>query len=299
VGGAATKIRTGSFRGDDGTRLAWYETGDPDGTPLVLCAGLGGGFAVWRPLLARLGRRFRVLTWDYRGLYASAAPRRRDALAMRHQVADLVALLRHARADAPLLMGWSMGVQLALELHREHPKLARGFVGLFGTAGRPFGSAFDAAWPALVAPTVLAGLRAAGTRFRGVGPALARAPGVARAFVGASRAFGLMAPRIDLAAFTEVAEAWTRLDLEVYARHFEALDAHDAWDLLPDIRTPSLLIAGGRDRLTPPHLSERIADGIPGADFALIEEATHFGLIEEPEAIAARILAFAHERLGV
>jgi pimeloyl-ACP methyl ester carboxylesterase len=108
-----------------------------------------------------------------------------------------------------------------------------------------------------------------------------------------------MAPRIDLAAFTEVAEAWTRLDLEVYARHFEALDAHDAWDLLPDIRTPSLLIAGGRDRLTPPHLSERIADGIPGADFALIEEATHFGLIEEPEAIAARILAFTHERLGV
>jgi pimeloyl-ACP methyl ester carboxylesterase len=265
----------------------------------VLCAGLGGGFAVWRPLLARLGRRFRVLTWDYRGLYASGAPRRRGDLSMSHQVADLVALLRHARVEAPLLMGWSMGVQLALELHREHPKLARGFVGLFGTAGRPFASAFDAAWPAAVAPGVLAALRAAGTRFRGVGPALARAPGVARAFVGASRALGLMAPRIDLAAFTEVAEAWTGLDLEIYARHFEALDAHDAWDVLPAIRTPSLLVAGGRDKLTPPHLSERIAREIPGAEYALVSGATHFGLIEEPDAIAARILAFADARLGI
>ena len=123
-----------------------------------------------------LGRRFRVLTWDYRGLYASAAPRRRDALAMSHQVADLVALLRHARVDAPLLMGWSMGVQLALELHREHPKLARGFIGLFGTAGRPFGTAFDAAWPAWMAPSVLAALRAAARASRRR-PALARAPG--------------------------------------------------------------------------------------------------------------------------
>jgi 3-oxoadipate enol-lactonase len=108
-----------------------------------------------------------------------------------------------------------------------------------------------------------------------------------------------MAPRLDLAAFTEVAEAWTRLDLEVYARHFEALDAHDAWDLLADIRTPALLIAGGRDRLTPPHLAERIAQAIPGAEYALLPEATHFGLIEEPAAIAARIAAFARERLGI
>lgn len=265
----------------------------------MLCAGLGGGFAVWRPLLAALGPRFRVLTWDYRGLYQSAAPRQRDALSMQHQVRDLVALLRHARVEAPLLMGWSMGVQLALELHREHPKLARGVIGLFGTAGRPFGTAFDAAWPALVAPGVLAALRGAGTRFRGVGPRLARAPGVARAFVGAARAFGLMAPGLDLAAFTEVAEAWTRLDLDIYARHFDALDAHDAWDLLEEIRTPALLIAGGRDRLTPPHLAERIARAIPGAEYALLPGATHFGLIEEPDAIAARIDAFARERLGI
>jgi pimeloyl-ACP methyl ester carboxylesterase len=254
---------------------------------------------VWRPLLAALAPRFRVLTWDYRGLYASAAPRRRDALSMEHQVGDLVALLRHAHAEAPVLMGWSMGVQLALELHREHPELARGVVGLFGTAGRPFATAFDAAWPALVAPGVLAALRGAGTRFRGVGPRLARAPGVARAFVGAARALGLMAPRLDLAAFTEVAEAWTGLDFEVYARHFEALDAHDAWDLLADIRTPVLLIAGGRDRLTPPRLAERIARTIPDADYALFAGATHFGLIEEPEAIAARVEAFFDTRLGI
>jgi pimeloyl-ACP methyl ester carboxylesterase len=266
--------------------------------PLVLCGGLGGGFAVWRPLVERFGRHFRVLAWDYRGLYASGPPRQRRAQ-MSHHVRDLLALLRHKRAEAPVIAGWSMGVQLALELHREHPSLPRAFVGLFGTAGRPLDTAFDSALAPGIAPPVFALLRAAGTRFRQVGPRLARAPGVARAFVGAARGLGLMSPSLDLARFRDIAEDWTRLDLAIYADHFEALARHDASDLLPAIRTPTLLIAGGRDRLTPPRLAARMAQAMPAADFELLPEATHFGLLEEPAAIGARIARFVEERLGM
>lgn len=292
-------IRNGSFRADDGTRLACYEAGPEDGVPLVLCGGLGGGFAVWRPLVERFAGPFRVLAWDYRGLYASGAPRRPRALAMHDQVGDLLALLRHKRAEGPVLVGWSMGVQLALELHRSHPELPRGFVGLFGTAGRPLETAFDARLPTPVASAVLGALRATGTRFRDLGPRLANAPGVARAFVAGARALGWMSPRIDIDAFRRIAADWTRLDLALYAEHFEVLFRHDAWDLLEKIRTPSLLIAGGCDRLTPPHLAERIASELHDADFELLPDATHFGLLEEPDAIVERIARFAAERLGI
>ena len=74
---------------------------------------------------------------------------------------------------------------------------------------------------------------------------------------------------------------------------------HDAWDLLPAIRTPSLLIGGGCDRFTPAHLAERMAKTLPVAEYELLPDATHFGLLEEPDAIAARIARFADERLRV
>lgn len=298
-GGASTPAERDSFRADDGTRLVSYEAGERRGPPLVLCGGLGGGFAVWRPVVERFGRRFRVLAWDYRGLYASERPRRQRSVAMRHHVRDLLALLRHKRVEAPVLVGWSMGVQLGLELHRSHPKLPRAFVGLFGTAGRPFETAFDAGVAPRVASGVLGALRVVGTRLRGVGPYLARAPGVARAFVRMGRELGMMAPSLDVAAFREIAEEWTRLDLALYADHFEALGRHDASDLLPRIHTPTLLIAGGRDRLTPPHLAERMARSMPDADFELLPDATHFGLLEVPDAIVTRMARFAEERLGI
>jgi pimeloyl-ACP methyl ester carboxylesterase len=264
----------------------------------VLCGGLGGGLRVWHALVERFAPRFRILTWDYRGLYASAKPRRAD-VELRDHVADLLSLLRHKRVEKPVLVGWSMGVQVALELHRTHPELPLALVGLFGTAGRVLDTAFDSPLTARVVPGVLRVLRAVGTNFQSLGPRLARAPGLASGFVRAARGAGLMAPGLDVGAFREIAEAWTRLDLALYATHFDALFRHDAWDLLPDIRTPSLLVAGGRDRFTPPHLAERMAKTLPDAHFELLPEATHFGLIEEPDEIADAIARFAEERLGI
>jgi pimeloyl-ACP methyl ester carboxylesterase len=291
-------IQNGSFRARDGTRIACYEAGPRDGVPLVLCGGLGGGLRVWQPLVERFAPRFRLLAWDYRGLYASGRPRRAN-LEMRDHVADLLALLRHKNVQNPVLVGWSMGVQVALEVHRTHPELPRALVGLFGTAGRALETAFDSPLTAHVATGVLGLLRTVGTRFQSLGPRLARAPGLASGFVRAARGAGLMAPGLDVDAFRDIAEAWTRLDLAHYATHFEALFRHDAWDLLPEIRTPSLLVAGGRDRLTPPHLAERMAKTLPDARFELLPGATHFGLIEEPDEIADAIARFAEDRLGI
>ena len=65
--------------------------------------------------------------------------------------------------------------------------MPRGFVGLFGTAGRPLDTAFDSPLAPRIVPGVLGLLRAVGTRFQDLGPRLARAPGVADAFVRAAR----------------------------------------------------------------------------------------------------------------
>ena len=290
-------VSTGRFRAGDGTRLAWYEGGREDGPPMVFLSGLGGGVGIFQPLMERFGAQFRLIGWDYRGLYASDTPRRGGTLSMSQHVDDLLSLLDHAGIEAPILVGWSMGVQLALELHRSHASVPRALVGIHGTSGRPFDTAFDSRWSRRLVPPVLTLLSRLERRIDGVGPWLATAPGVARAFTRLCRGLGMMAEDVDVDAFRDVAEQWTRLDFAVYAEIFSKLGEHDASDLLPKIATPSLLIGGGRDPFTPAPLARAMASMMPDADFALVPEATHFGLLEQPEAITDEIARFLCRRL--
>ena len=193
----------------------------------------------------------------------------------------------------PILVGWSMGVQLGLELHREHGGLLGGFAAVHGIAGRPLETAFDSAWTARVAPAVFAGMRALGRGFRHVGVPLAQSDAVVAGLVGAGRRLGVMAPSLDQEAFQQIAEAWTRLDLAAYAEIFTELGRHDAFDLLPDIHTPTLVVAGGRDRFTPLHHARAMAQAMPRASLEVIPDATHFGLLEFGEEIADAVERFA------
>ena len=52
-----------------GGEIHYEETGQ--GEPLILVSGLGGTASYWRPQLAALSARFRVITYDHRGTGAS------------------------------------------------------------------------------------------------------------------------------------------------------------------------------------------------------------------------------------
>ena len=67
-------------------------------------------------------------------------------------------------------------------------------------------------------------------------------------------------------AFREMARDWTRLDFAAYAETFAHLAQHDAGDLLAKIETPTLIVAGGRDLLTPPGAAQRIVAAMPDAE---------------------------------
>ena len=86
------------------------------------------------------------------------------------------------------------------------------------------------------------------------------------------------------------------LDMRVFLRSVLACNDHDAWDVLPTIRVPVLVIAAERDSFTPVWLAHKVAASIPGADFLMLADASHAALIEQPEAIYHRLNRFISER---
>ncbi|MBK3331653.1 alpha/beta fold hydrolase [Persephonella atlantica] len=70
-------------------------------------------------------------------------------------------------------------------------------------------------------------------------------------------------------------------------------DRPDNTGLLPSINVPTLVVAGKDDeKVTPPEVVRKIADGIPGAQFVEIENSAHLPPFENPEGFNAVIIKF-------
>jgi pimeloyl-ACP methyl ester carboxylesterase len=72
-------------------------------------------------------------------------------------------------------------------------------------------------------------------------------------------------------------------------RHFAASAAHDAWDALPAITAPTLVVHGADDRFNPAANAPLLAERIPGARLHLIPGARH-AYFEEFRATASPLV---------
>ncbi|MEX2458437.1 MAG: alpha/beta hydrolase [Actinomycetota bacterium] len=78
---------------------------------------------------------------------------------------------------------------------------------------------------------------------------------------------------------------------------FRAMTGYDLSGALESVRTPSLVIVGGRDRLVNPAESKLIGERLPRARTVVFPEAGHAAFLERSEEFNAEVIAFAQERL--
>ncbi|HJQ84787.1 MAG TPA: alpha/beta hydrolase [Candidatus Binatia bacterium] len=280
------------MRAADGTRLAVQTIGD--GPALVLANGLGGSITAWHHLIRRFAPRFRIVSWDYRGLYGSDPPTDLEALGIEQHREDLRTVMDAVGVDSAILAGWSMGVQVILDFTLRHPERARALIAINGSPGNTFRTAFDTTASEWLIP-VLALLiqlnaRQAGAAFRWV-TSLEFAPALLKRV-------GLVGPTVDLDLLRTLAAEFAGLDLDVYMRTMRKLGSHSTWPRLGEIGVPTLVVGGTRDVMTPAHVAEATAAAIPGAELLLLEGGTHYTPLEFPDAINARIERFVAERLA-
>src|SRR5262249_20230171 len=116
---AAMTVEQRQLVARDGTRIGYQVAGPTNRPCVVLANGLGGTYIAFRYLYDALAD-YRVVCWDYRGLYSSEAPADPAANTIAHQVGDLIEILDHERIGDVVLAGWSMGVQVSFETMRHH-----------------------------------------------------------------------------------------------------------------------------------------------------------------------------------
>ncbi|HEY4179717.1 MAG TPA: alpha/beta hydrolase [Kofleriaceae bacterium] len=267
----------------DGTRIG-YQMRGADGPAIVFANGLGSSHIAYEPLIASLPG-YRTLCWDYRGMFSSGQPAAEDANTVSHQVDDLLDLLAAEGIDEFVIVGWSMGVQVALEALHRVPRRARGAFLLNGTQGRLFRTLMGNAAVGMTMPFLLSLLHAQSR----IANFVTRRIGRARSSVRSMQMFGILSGTVDRDRMHAVLTRFGDIDWKSYARLLHRLDEHETRDFLSSIDVPVAILAGGRDLFTPVAQSEELHHAIPGSYLSIIPGGTHYMPIEFPLVVGAQL----------
>jgi pimeloyl-ACP methyl ester carboxylesterase len=227
---------------------------------LLLIHGAGGSRLHWPPEMRRLPD-VHVLAIDLPGHGESPGPGEHSVEAYAGQVLEW---LESEGLDRVVAAGHSMGGAIALTMGLQAPARLAGLV-----------------------------LVSSGARLR-VAPAILDASAQPDMFPGAvdtiiEWSFSQSASHrlVELAQ-----KRMLEVDPDVLHNDFTACNAFDVMAQLGSIKTPTLILCGTQDRLTPPKYSEYLAKEIPNSTLRTIPEAGHMVMLEMPHAVAQALQEF-------
>jgi len=282
-----TSFQKRTVRSTDGTGLFYRRTG-VGGPPILLCDGLLCEGHIWKYLVPALRHAFEIIHWNYPGHGESEDPSRIADLSVERLADDAATVLEHAAAGPAVVVGHSLGVQVALETWRRHRDLVRGLVLICGSPGRIIESFHESAILEVLVP-----LFDVATRFlpRQTGRAWKALPTdwLVRLTM---RTREVNRRLIKAADIGEYLTRMTRVDFRVGLRVLESAGRHDATPYLGEIDVPTIVLGGQDDRFTPPSRSTFMAEAIPGADLLMVRGGTHSLPIEYPELVNMKVRRF-------
>jgi pimeloyl-ACP methyl ester carboxylesterase len=250
----------------DDAVLAYDEAGS--GTLLTFLHGVGSDRRTWAGQINRFARSHRVLAPDLRGHGDSRAAA--ASISIERFASDCTALIEHSSTGPAHVCGLSMGAIVALQLWAQRPDLVRSLVLADSWAHHPEAAAGLEARLAAIDATPLREL------------AEQRMPAV----LGPGAAPSLVRRAVEVMAGKEPA---------AYRRSNQVLWGADMRAVAAGVRVPTLVLVGERDTITPPPLSEQLANLIPGARLAVIPGAGHLSNEEDPDAFDRLLAAFLQE----
>jgi len=250
--------------------LYWESHGE--GPPLILSAGLGGSGNYWLPNLPALAADHRVILYDHRGTGRSdrGLP---ETVTVEQMGDDILALIDGLGLERPTIVGHAAGGVAALAAALKAPDQIGGLilVNAWAKLDPHFARCFEARLELL----------------RHSGPS---------AYIRAQPIFLFPANWISENAERLAAEDEHHLahfaGAEAYEKRIAALAAFDIDAKLSQISARTLALAAEDDMLVPSNCSRRLAEGINGAELAMMGWGGHGCNVTDPGGFNARVLDF-------
>ena len=255
----------------NGVRLAYSLCGQ--GAGVVLLHGWMCNRSFWQRQCRELaGRNFRCLAVDFRGHGDSDAPA--GGYSIQQLAAEVSTMMAALEFGPAVIVGHSMGGMVAQHFCLERPEQTAALA-LVATIASD-------------AEDRLISKRIASDATR----------------MGFQRAFDRHFDAWFAPGAPESVRGWVKRRMRSTSDELglQLVGDYSHFDLtgrLGEIRHPTLVIGTRADDSAPPAQSLRLAELIPGARLALIEDCGHFPMLEKPELLSRALLPFLEAQAGV
>ena len=309
----------------NGVRMAYWEVGPRQGTPVVFCHGFPELAFSWRHQLKACEAAGRwAIAPDQRGYGLTSRPDEVEDYDMAHLCADLVGLLDQLGIDKAVFCGHDWGGAVVWQMARRHPDRTAGVIGV-NTPFRQRGThdpiavyrqrmgedmymvhfqkpgEADAVLARDVRKTMSFFLRRPPPGQREAGPGLAGGGSnfaLVKMFEGYDPAFD---PRAEFLTPEELAvfvEAFTRTGFTGGINWYRNITRN--WEAsagqVETIGVPSLMIMAELDAVLPPSSADGMEAMIPDLEKALIHGSGHWTQQEKPQETSGAILDWLGRR---
>ncbi|MEO7365919.1 MAG: alpha/beta fold hydrolase [Sphingomicrobium sp.] len=247
----------------NGMAVGVDEAGGGAALPILFLHGVGSEKSVWKPQLEHFGASRRAIALDYPG-YGESDPApagtTRDDFA-----AAMFAALDAMATERAHVCGLSLGGVIAIAMHAMAPERCASLILADTFAIHPDGRAiYDRSVTASEAMGELA----------------------------AARTPALLAPGASEELHHGVRETMSGIDPQAFRIGAEAVWLADQRGRVANIRLPTLVLVGAQDMVTPPELSQQLAESIVGAELHVLAGAAHLPNIERPDDFNSAIQLF-------
>lgn len=254
--------------------IAFQISGD-EGLPLIFLHGTGGDAESWRLQLDGFSDGYRAIAWDMPG-YGDSAPL--VDMTFPALVDAVSVLLDRLSVTSAHLVGHSLGGMIAHTFALAKPERVRSLT-LAATSdsfGRRQGAGPDPAWRSSFIEQHL------GPLDRGASMA-ELAPKLVKGLVGDEPdPRGLEQAILSMAAVPEAG----------YRAAVHCLAGFDQEAALAEIEVPTLLIAGEKDPVAPPHVMQTMAQAMQDVRFEVLKGSGHLLHLEQPDAFNSLLRNF-------
>lgn len=253
---------------------------------MLISNGLGTPHDAW-PAINRRADRYHVMTWDHRGLGGSARPADESRISVSDHTDDLFAVMDFYGVERAVVIGWSVGVNVAFEAALREPRRIAGVLAVAGVPGGTF-EALLHPLPRFLRPR--AG-RVGSHLMRYLGPVLNRlGDGLPGSPEHGFDARGVGTLGLDLLhgdILLRVLRRFANHDWPWYSRLARAVGDHPYLDLRA-IEMPVTYLAGTWDAITSAERMRAASRNTPHSEYVELP-ATHFVPLQLPDRMATEL----------
>lgn len=253
--------------------MVWDVAGAPNAEPVLMINGLGAPRTAWGLQVPALAEHFRVFTFDNRDVGETGA----GSLAsypISQFALDAIGLVEALELGPVHAIGASMGGAIAQEFALARPDLTLSLQ-------------IVCSWPR-TDPYLAELVQGWSDMFTAMG----REAWARNTWLWAYTYRWFTEPSNLANAARDMAADPFPQSAEMFARQCAAVIGFDALNRIPRIATPTQVVAGAEDVLTPPRYSEEIVAAIPDATYTLMPDVGHGMFWEATDSFNAKLVNF-------